>query len=316
MTNKILLTGATGFVGRQLVDALANDFEFIVQAAVRGDVSGLFSPAIAIHQIDNISSETDWSAAIEGCDTVIHLAARVHVMKENASNPLQAFRQVNVEGTLNLARQAAEQGVKRFIYVSTIKVNGEKTAVNQAFKPDDKPNPQDAYAISKHEAETGLQSLASETGMEVVIIRPPLIYGPAVKGNFHRMMQSLKRGIPLPLGAIKNKRSLLFVGNLVDLIICCINHPNAANQVFLASDDEDISTTELLQKLGQKLGKPSRLIPFPEGFIKAIAALVGKKSIAQRLCGSLEIDISHTKSLLDWTPPVSVDEGLQQTVEQ
>jgi len=234
-------------------------------------------------------------------------------MHETANDPLAEFRKVNVDGTLNLARQAAAAGVRRFIFISSIKVNGEGSALGAPYLADAKPAPADPYGISKMEAEQGLRALAAETGMEVVIIRPVLVYGPGVKANFRSMMSWLNKGVPLPLGAIHNQRSLVALDNLVDLIVTCIDHPAAANQTFLVSDGEDLSTTELLRRMGAALGKPARLLPVPAFMLQAGAALLGKRDMAQRLCGSLQVDISKTRELLNWTPPVSVDQALAKT---
>lgn len=306
----VLVTGATGFVGKSLVATLNAAYQ--VRIAVRvpvesGKQKGCFF-------VGNIDGGTNWQHALTGVDVVIHLAARVHVMNEVEADPLAEFRQVNVEGTINLARQAIKAGVRRFIFVSSIKVNGEQTPFGQPFTALDTPSPQDAYGISKYEAEQGLLALAKETGLEVVIIRPPLIYGAGVKANFASMMRTVKRGIPLPLGAIHNKRSFVFVGNLVSLIIKCIDHPKAANQVFLVSDGHDVSTTELLQACAIALGVKSKLLPVPQKMIEVGAALVGKTAVMQRLCGNLQVDIEHTRRLLGWEPPYTVADGLKATV--
>ena len=233
-------------------------------------------------------------------------------MNDLSAGTLAEFRKVNVEGTLNLARQAAEAGVKRFVFISSIKVNGEGTEFGKPYTADDAPAPVDPYGISKLEAEQGLLGLASETGMEITIIRPVLVYGPGVKGNFASMINLVEKGIPLPLGAIHNQRSLVGIDNLVDLIIRCIDHPAAANQVFLAADGEDLSTTELLRIVAKAIERPSRLIPVPAPVLQFGATLLGRKAMAQRLLGSLQVDILKTRELLDWTPPVSVDEGLKR----
>lgn len=306
----VLLTGATGFVGQRLRQCLQNDSSYVLRSAVRQTT---FDTKDAEVVVGDINATTNWQMALTDCKVVIHTAARVHILNEVASDPLKEFRRVNVDGTLNLARQAASKGVQRFIFISSIKVNGEATTTN-SFSADDSPAPEDAYAISKHEAEQGLQIIASETGMEIVIIRPPLVYGAGVKGNFQTMMNWLKRGWPLPLGAINNKRSFVALDNLIDLIITCINHPNAANQIFLVSDDDDLSTTELLKKMGQVLGKPARLLPFPARALRLAAAMTGKQDIAKRLCGSLQVDISKTKNMLNWQPPVSIEDTLKDVV--
>lgn len=265
-------------------------------------------------QVIGLTPDTDWGPNLVNVDIVIHLAARAHIMRDTAIDPLAEFRKVNSQGTLNLARQAAAMGVRRFVFVSSIGVNGAES-FDQPFTADDKVAPHSPYAISKFEAEQALQVLAIETGMEVVIIRPPLVYGPDAPGNFGSLMRWLKQGIPLPLGAIHNLRSLVALDNLVDLIATCITHPAAANQNFLVSDGEDVSTTELLRRMGQAMGCPARLIPVPAGVLKAAAALLGKHDMAQRLCGSLQVDIQKTRQLLGWNPPLTLDQGLKKAAQ-
>lgn len=311
---RVLVTGATGFVGRRLLERLASLNNFELVAVVRRLVSEL-PDQVTILQIVGLEVDTEWREAFEGCDVVIHSAARVHVMDDKASDPLAEFRRVNVEGTLNIARQAAGAGVSRFIFISSIKVNGERTLPGRPFRADDPPEPTDLYGISKMEAEQGLRALAAETGMEVVIIRPTLVYGPGVKANFLRIMRWLNKGIPLPLGAIYNKRSFVALDNLVDLIITCVEHPAAPNQTFLAGDGEDLSTTELLRRMGEALGRPARLIPFSAKLLETVAVLAGKRTLAQRLCGSLQVDISKAKELLGWKPVMTVDEALRETAK-
>ncbi|RHW20182.1 UDP-glucose 4-epimerase family protein [Pseudomonas jilinensis] len=306
---KILLTGGSGLVGRALAMRLLADGSKL-RCAARQSLS--LPPAAEYFPIPDLASSVDfdWSAAVQDVDVVVHCAARVHVMHESVSDSLQAFRAVNVEATLALARQAASAGVRRFVFVSSIKVNGEYSPPGQPFTAQDKPNPCDPYAQSKWEAEQGLLALGRETGLEIVIVRPPLVYGPGVKANFERMLNWLSRGIPLPLGATNNLRSLVARDNLVDLLVTCVDHPAAANQVFLVSDGEDLSTTELLRRLGSALGKPARLLPVPPTLLCWGASLLGKQDVASRLCGSLQVDMRKTCELLNWEPPVPVDDAL------
>ena len=309
---KALVTGGNGFVGDAVwrrLNAMSS-----VQAVRSMRRADAFTDAGAV-VVGDLCAQTDWSIALAGVDAVVHAAARVHVMAETTTNPLNEFRRVNVQATLSLARQAAAAGVRRLVFVSSIKVNGEATQPGHPFTADDVPAPLDDYGVSKMEAEKGLRELAAHSNMEVVIVRPSLVYGAGVKANFAAMMRWLKRGIPLPLGAIHNQRSLVALDNLVDLIITCLMHPAAANQTFLVSDGEDLSTTQLLRRMGAALGKPARLIPVPVSVLKLGAALVGKPELAQRLCGSLQVDMSKTRELLGWTPPFSVDEGLKKAAE-
>lgn len=310
--NKILLTGASGFVGGAVCKRLLTTYPGELVLTTRDSLLDIPQPNVVV-KISAIDSATDWSDALQGVKVVIHSAARAHIMNDQAADPLAEFRRVNAEGTLNLARQAQAAGIKRFIFISSIKVNGEQTKINQPYKADDAPKPIDPYGVSKLEAEQGLQKLAAETNMEIVIIRPVLVYGEGVKANFLNMMKWLHHNIPLPLGAIKNKRSLVALDNLVDLIVTCIDHPKAANQIFLVSDGEDLSTTELLQRMAKALHKSVWLLPIP-GFLLGLGAgLLGKHAMAQRLCGSLQVDISKTQQLLGWAPPVTVDAALSKT---
>lgn len=312
---KLLVTGSTGFIGQALIARLITNNSYEVYAAVRKLVT-IFPSEVNQLKFDGLTLSTDWKNYLEGVDCVIHTAARVHVMSDASNDPLYEFRKVNTEGTLSLARQAAKSGVRRFIYLSSIKVNGEGTLSGAPFTADDIVAPTDPYALSKYEAEQGLLSLAEETEMEVVIIRPPLVYGPGVKANFLSMMKWLYKSIPLPFGAIHNKRSLVALDNLVDLIITCIKHPSAANEIFLVSDDEDLSTSELLTRVSNAEGKQALLLPVNQKVLEFCLGLIGKKALAQRLCTSLQVDISKTKKLLNWKPQVRVDEALAKTAEQ
>lgn len=310
MAESVFLTGATGFVGGAVLRRLVAD-NFSVTAALRADSQ------VVVGQVRTVTFESletaSWEKELRGIDVLVHCAARVHVMNDAETDPLAAFRKVNVQGTLNLALQAAESGVRRFVFVSSIKVNGEGTDSGKPYTAQDLPMPGDPYGVSKLEAEEGLRELAARTGMEVVIIRPVLVYGPGVKANFLNMMRWLDKGVPLPFGAIHNARSLVALDNLVDLIVTTISHPAAANQTFLVSDGEDLSTTQLLHRMAAALGKPARLLPVPSGMLSTAANMLGKRSLSQRLCGSLQVDIGKTRSLLQWTPPMPVDEALKVT---
>nr|WP_024307845.1 SDR family oxidoreductase [Pseudomonas sp. P818] len=304
---RVLLTGATGFVGGALLRYLSTAGAYVV-AAMRSSGTRRFSEHV--FEVGDISADTQWASALEGTTVVVHTAARAHISQEVSSDPLTEYRGVNVEGTLNLARQAAIAGVKRFVFISSIGVNGNINV--RPFTALDVPHPVEPYAQSKWEAEQGLWRIQQETGMELVIIRPPLVYGPEAPGNFGSLVRWIGKGIPLPLGAIHNRRSLVGIDNLVDLIVRCIDHPAAANQVFLAGDGRDLSTTELLRLVGDAMGRPARLIPVPAGVLKLSAALLGRKAMAQRLLGSLQVDISQTCETLDWQPPFTVEEGLRR----
>jgi nucleoside-diphosphate-sugar epimerase len=306
----ILITGANGFIGTALCKQLRQNGDTVL-GAVR--TLGAQSDCHETIEVGAISSETNWRVALESIEQVVHLAARVHVMNEKSDDALDKFRLVNVEGTANLARQAAAAGVKRFVYLSSVKVNGESTTPGHPYTAADTPAPEDPYGVSKHEAEQVLHQIASDTGMEVVIIRPPLVYGPKAKGNFMLMMRWVGRGIPLPFGSIRhNRRSLVALDNLVDLIATCLKHPVAANQTFLISDGEDLSSADLLQRLGYAQGIRTRLFPMPVAMLELGASVLGKLGIYKRLCGSLQVDIKKTHELLGWTPPLSVDEGLSK----
>ncbi len=310
---RVLVTGASGFVGHALWNKLSHTTDLSVIGTVR--VAAAANPLLV--PVGELAAHSDWSPVLRGIEVVIHAAARVHVMNERAVNPLTEYRRVNVQGTLRLAQQAAVAGARRFIFISSIKINGEATETGQLFCADDAPKPADAYGISKMEAEKGLREIAAQTGMEVVIIRPPLVYGPGVKANFESMMRWLARGLPLPLAsATENRRSLVALENLVDLIVRCIEHPAAANQTFMVSDGEDLSTADLLRRLGSALGHPARLVAVPIPLVTFGAGLVGKRGVAQRLCGSLQVDIRKNKLLLNWEPPVTVNTGLRLAAER
>lgn len=309
LESRVVLTGANGFVGRHLADTLkCRGFDFLALSRVSCTTD---YPSLTIQSLGNVEAI---KAALGGYSVVIHTAARAHVMQDSVSDPIAEYRRVNTQMTLDLAKAAVAAGVRRFIFISSIKVHGEETALGSPCRASDTLMPDDPYGMSKLEAEQGLMKLAGETGLEVVIIRPPLVYGPGVKGNFARLIKLMGKGLPLPLGAIYNKRSLVGIDNLIDLIIRCIDHPAAANQVFLAGDGEDLSTTELLRGMAEAIGRPARLIPVPAALLSLGAALVGKRAFAQRLLGSLQVDISKARELLGWEPPVSVKEGLRRCV--
>ena len=310
MEKLIAISGATGFIGGALYKALGSR-EQPVRALLRLKKNS-FPDCVAVGEI---GPKTDWTEALYGgLYCCIHCAGRAHVLKDSATDALAAFRAVNSDGTLNLARQAVRAGVKRFVFISTIGVNGSQTATGKPFSETDKPNPHNDYALSKWEAEQGLMRIADETGLEVVIIRPPLVYGCNAPGNFGSLMRAVQRGWPLPLGAVHNQRSLVALDNLVDFIVTCITHPQAANQTFLVSDGQDLSTTELIRGMAQAAGVPARLLPVPVWALLAGAKLLGKGGAVQRLCGNLQVDISKARQLLGWVAPVSVEEGLRRTV--
>lgn len=304
---KIAVVGAGGFVGRCLVVRLGADGH---------EVAPIVRTARAMpgeRLIGDIDGATDWSGALAGVEAVVHLAARVHVMDEAPAPALARYRRVNTAGTLNLARAAAAAGVRRFVFLSSIKVNGERTVAGRPFRPDDPPRPEDSYAVSKLEAEQGLLALARETAMEIVIVRPPLVYGPGVAGNFATMMDWLRRGRPLPLGRVAgNRRSLIGIDNLVDFIALCVAHPAAANRVLLVADGEDVSTRALLERLAAAMNRRARLLPVPEAVLRGLARLAGKGAAGDRLLGSLQVDIGESRRLLGWSPPVTLAEGLRR----
>ena len=307
----VLITGGSGFVGSALAIRLTRDARHRVRIASRHAAAA----GVAVETVHpyELAQTTSWRAALEGVDAVVHAAARVHVMNDTAASPLAEFRRVNVDGTVELARQAAAAGVRRFVFVSSIKVNGETTAPGHPFRADDEPRPVDPYGISKLEAEVALRRDCAATRMELVIVRPPLVYGPGVRANFRAMLRWLERGVPLPFGAIDNRRSMVALDNLVDLLVTCIDHPAAAGQTFLVSDGEDLSTTELLRRCARALGRPARLIPVPGALVSGAARLAGRPELAQRLCASLQVDLGATTAALGWRPMVMVDDALAET---
>ena len=307
----VLITGANGFVGKALCTELLRR-NILFRAAVREGVPFDLGGS-GIVRIPSISAGTDWARVLSGVTTVIHLAARVHVLSDDASNPLDAFRKVNVSGTEQLARSAASHGVKRLVYVSSIKVNGELTRGNELFMESSPPLPRDFYGMSKWEAEQTLARVAIETGLEVVIVRPPLVYGPEVKGNFSQMLKVLRSRTPLPLASVQNLRSLIYVGNLVDALIRCTTHPAAAMQTYLVSDGEDISTPNLLRVLSTAMGHSAILLPCPVGLLRLGGQLLGKSGQIERLLSSLRVDSRKIRRELDWAPPFTLHYGLCAT---
>lgn len=309
---RVLVTGANGFVGATLCKRLTEQ-GIKTKAAIRTDRSaGNHSFIVPTVEVGDMHAGTDWSAALAGVTHIVHLAARAHVMREVARDPLADFRAVNTAGTVNLARQAATAGVRRFVYVSTIKVNGERTS-GQSFRADDNPQPEDAYALSKFEAELALKEISQHSGLEVVIVRPPLVYGPGVKGNFLTILRVIKKGWPLPLASCNNRRSLVGLTNLVSLLEKCVTHPAAAGQVFLAVDDEGLSTPERLSRVARALSRKARLLPFPPAMLSLAASIAGRPGIYERLCGALQVDAGKAFELLGWIPPSSVDAELART---
>lgn len=318
---RILVTGASGFIGRQLCLVLARS-GYAVRGAVRsiartvmevGSEDILRKTFNDVVEVGEIGPDTDWSEALQDVEAVVHLAGRAHVMKETVADPLALYRMVNVQGTRQLAKAATDAGIRRFVYISSVKVNGE-CSVLRPFREDDTPAPEDAYGISKYEAEEELLKRARPAALESVIVRAPLVYGPCVRGNFLRLLHCVRRGIPMPLASIRNQRSYVYVGNLVDALIRCVESPRASGETFLISDGEDLSTPELIRRISRAMGQPARLLPCAEWLLKAAAGLIGKGDVITRLCSSLTVDSSKARQLLGWKPPFSLTEGLQSTV--
>jgi nucleoside-diphosphate-sugar epimerase len=308
MEAKILVTGATGFIGRALFEHLRGEnFDVLGSVRVTAALERGFIRA------PELSATSGWREVLAGRDVVVHTAARAHVLKETEQDPLAVFRMVNTAGTLNLARQAAAVGVRRFVFISSIGVNGLLTREGECFSEQSPPAPHNHYALSKREAEQGLLEIARETGMDVVIVRPPLVYGPDVDGNFLRLLQLVERGIPLPLAWVDNRRSMIYLGNFVDALTACASHPDAAGKTFLVGDGEDISTPQLIRDLARLMGKPSYLWPFPPALLRLAGRLGGKSDEVERLLGSLVIDSSKIRRELGWAPPFSMEQGLAET---
>lgn len=316
---RILVTGATGFVGQAVIPAL-QAAGWQVRAAVRSVQAATVPPGVP-PGVEIVSSPDladglacDWRAAVAGCQAVLHLAARVHQMNDSAADPLAAFRHANRDSVHALAEQAAAAGVTRLVFVSSIKVNGEETPPGRIYRPDDTPAPCDPYGVSKAEAEAALWAVAKQSGLQVVVVRPPLVYGPGVKANFAALMEAVWKGTWLPLGAVQNKRSLVSVGNLVSALVVVADHPAAAGQTFFVSDGEDLSTSALIRRLGQAMGRSPRLVAVPPGMLRAALRLIGKGAMADRLLGSLVVDSSALRDCCGWQPPLTVDQGLAAAV--
>ncbi|QIT55910.1 SDR family oxidoreductase [Aquisalimonas sp. 2447] len=308
--SEVLVTGCNGFVGDALVSGLAESGYSVRGAVRRHNGRGGSFEQVAVGEV---GGATDWQRAVAGVEAIIHLVARTHATGERGGGDLADYRPINVDGTRRLAEEAARAGVRRLVFVSSVKVNGERTT-SEPFKASDTPAPEDAYGISKREAEQALAEVSARTGLEVVIVRPPLVYGPGVKGNFARLVKLVERGLPLPLGAVDNRRSLVALPNLVDLLVRCVEAPNAAGQTFLVSDGEDVSTPRLIRMLGEASGRRAPLVPVPTALLRLAGRLTGRSEQVDRLCGSLQVDISATREALGWTPPVQIKDALRDTV--
>lgn len=307
---RCLITGASGFIGSSFVDTLNRQGDCDLVVTTRSN-SAQFAADIINFSME-MTPETDWSTALHSIDVIVHLAARAHILNDSAADSLAVFRRENTASTLNLAEQAASSGVRRFVFISSIGVNG--IGNDRPFRHDDRPNPSEPYAISKHECEVGLREIAGRTGMELVIIRPPLVYGPNAPGNFARLVQLVGKRIPLPLASVRNRRTLVALRNLTDLIALCMRHPSAAGETFLAGDGEDLSTPDLIREIAGALGIRPALFPFPVSLLLGASRLVGKEAPFQRLCGSLQVDISHARNILGWSPTLSPQEGLRLAI--
>lgn len=308
---RILVTGASGFVGQALLARL-QEVDRPVRAALRNSAS--ISTATEQIVVGDIGPDTKWQQALEGVGCVVHLAARTHMLDDDSADSLTAYRNINVLGSVRLAQQAIATGVRRIVFLSSVKVNGEST-VTRPFIEADAPAPLDPYGITKLEAEIALRGISNESGIEIVILRPPLVYGPGVKGNLLRLLDLISRGIPLPLGSIKNRRSLVCVANLADAIVSCIDAPEAAGATYMVSDGENISTPMLIRKLAAAMNRTSRLLPCPPALISLAARLIGKSAIASRLTGSLTVDSSRIRRELGWQPRYTLDQGLEATAQ-
>ena len=308
---RVLVTGANGSIGRALCERMLDE-NFRVHGAVRHGKASLLPEGVEVAHIDSVDGDTDWKNALDGVDKVVHLAARVHVMKNSASDPFVEYRKVNITGTEHLARKATLANVKRFIYISSVKVHGEGRST--PYNEEDIQKPQDAYSVSKWEAEKVLNEISDETGMELVILRSPLVYGPRVKANFLRLLEIVERGIPLPLASVNNRRSLIYLGNLVDAIVTCIKHPRASGQTYFVSDARDLSTPEMIRLMAEAMGRKARLFSFPAGMLKTMGKITGRSAEIDRLVGSLCVDSSKIRTMLGWNPPYTPEEGIRETV--